>query len=58
MWFGVTLIVVGVIFMLDNFGFLSEGAWDYIWPILIIIIGAYLILKRPVDCKVEDGKDK
>lgn len=58
MWLGVTLVVVGVIFMLDNFGFLSHQAWDIIWPMLIIIIGIYLILKKPASVKVEDCKEK
>ena len=58
MLFGITLIVVGVIFMLDNFGFLSDGAWDYVWPTIIIIIGVYLVLKKPTNCKIEEKKDK
>lgn len=58
MWFGVTLVVVGVIFMLDNFGFLSHQAWDIIWPLLIVIIGVYLIFKRPASVRAEDKKEK
>lgn len=59
MWFGVTLVVVGIIFLLDNFGFLSHRAWDVIWPALIILIGIYLIAKKPqgnTEKKTEEKK--
>ena len=47
MWFGITLIVVGVVFLLDNVGFLSHEAWDIIWPVVIIVIGVFMTLKKP-----------
>ncbi len=56
MWFGVTLIVVGVIFLLDSIGFLSHEAWDIIWPVMIIIIGIFVLFKKPTIREV--GREK
>lgn len=32
--------------MLQNLGYISEGAWAIIWPAILIIIGLGIILKR------------
>ena len=41
--FGVVLIVVGAIFLVDQFG-IFRFAWRVFWPILLIAIGAVLVL--------------
>ena len=46
MWFGVAIIIVGVVLLLQNLGLVSGGAWDIIWPALIVIIGASILAKR------------
>jgi hypothetical protein len=41
---GSILIFLGVFFMLKNFfGWLS---FDYVWPIVLIIVGAIILFKR------------
>jgi hypothetical protein len=42
---GVLLIVVGVIFLLQNFGLLVWD-WDRVWPVLLIVIGILLLVRR------------
>ncbi|MEK7168056.1 MAG: DUF5668 domain-containing protein [Patescibacteria group bacterium] len=44
--FGVALIVVGAVFLLKNLGIISGFAWDVVWPILVIVIGAAMLLKK------------
>lgn len=39
------LVAVGVIFLLNNLGFISGGFGTY-WPIFLIIIGLGMIWKR------------
>lgn len=46
MWFGVAIIVVGVVLLLQNLGLVSGGAWDLIWPALIVLIGISILAKR------------
>ncbi len=59
MWFGVTLIVVGVVFLLDNVGFLSHEAWDVIWPMVIVVIGIFVLFKKPNIREIKaEKKDK
>lgn len=43
---GPILIIIGIVFLLQNLGYISEGAWSIIWPAILIIIGLGLILKR------------
>ena len=46
MWFGVAIIVVGVVLLLQNLGLVTGGAWSIVWPALIIILGIALIAKN------------
>ena len=43
---GFILIIIGIVFLLQNFGYISEGAWSIIWPAILIVIGLEIILKR------------
>ena len=45
-WFGILLILIGVIFLLKNFNFIRWFDSDLIWPLIIILIGAWLLIKR------------
>jgi hypothetical protein len=42
---GIWLIVVGGIFLLNNFGFLRWNAWGKLWPLFIIITGFFMIFR-------------
>lgn len=46
MWFGVAIIIVGVILLLQNLGFVSGGVWEVVWPALIILLGVSILAKR------------
>ncbi len=41
--FGVILIVVGVLFLFENF--FAWFTWDYIWPSAIIAFGVYKVMR-------------
>ena len=43
---GLILIIIGAVFLLQNLGYISEGAWSIIWPAILIVIGLAVILKR------------
>ncbi len=46
MFFAYFLIVVGVVFLLKNFGILPAGSWGIIWPSLLIAWGLSMIFGR------------
>ncbi len=44
--FGAALIIVGLVFLLKNTGFMPDIAWDIIWPIILIVFGATMVFKK------------
>ena len=45
MFFALLLILLGLIYLLKNLGFLVGSIWAIVWPSLLILIGIYLIIK-------------
>lgn len=43
---GIVLIVLGLVFFLQNTGFIPYDTWNNIWPILLVLIGAGLMFSR------------
>lgn len=41
---GVVLIIIGGVFMLAKLDILERSAWHYTWPLLIIILGLWVLL--------------
>ncbi len=62
---GVFLILLGILFLLNNFGLLSFSFMKIYWPFLLIVLGAYLIYrevaqknKKEEIAKVDGGEEK
>ena len=47
----IILIGLGVILLLNQMGFVTEMLWGYMWPLLFIALGAWLIYRRVSDTK-------
>jgi hypothetical protein len=45
-FWGSALVVVGVLLLLGNTGVLNNVSWDYVWPVLLIAFGVWLIVGR------------
>ena len=45
MFFGVLLIVMGILMLLDQIGVIYGDWWDYFWPTVIVAIGVSMIFK-------------
>ena len=58
MWFGVSIIIVGVVLLLQNLGLVSGGAWNIIWPALIIILGVSILARKDRRISFEDKEPK
>lgn len=46
MAFGIMLVIVGTVFLLQNLGYFSVEAWNILWPALLIGLGLAMIAKR------------
>lgn len=46
LWLGIILIVAGAYFLLDNLGYLNAFRWDVFWPVVLIAIGIFVLLRR------------
>ena len=44
MFFGIVLIILGGLLLLNEMGIIHWSFWRYIWPILIIAVGVKLIV--------------
>ncbi len=45
-WFGIILILLGIFFLLENLHLIPWVDKDILWPIIIILVGAWLLIKR------------
>ena len=43
---GVVLVVLGLVFFLQNTGFIPFDTWNNIWPILLILVGLVMTFSR------------
>jgi hypothetical protein len=46
MWVGFVLVCNGILVLLSNMDIIRGDVWNYIWPLILIIFGISLILKR------------
>lgn len=45
-WFGIALVVIGIWFLLENFGFGLHINLGRLWPVILIAAGGYFILQK------------
>lgn len=45
-WFGVGILVLGLLILLANYNVLVWGAIFRLWPILLVLLGIYLMIKK------------
>lgn len=47
MRFSIVVLLLGVVFLLRNLGFLTPiASWDIVWPILLIALGLFMMFKK------------
>jgi len=46
MFMPLLLIILGVVFLLENLGFLPWLNWSLIWPIILILAGLSMLKKQ------------
>lgn len=43
LFWGIILILVGILLLLDNLGLLPTSAWQIIWPLALVALGAWIM---------------
>ena len=43
---GILLVAIGAVFLLGNMGAFRFVDWHYIWPLVLIALGVYLVAQR------------
>lgn len=46
MWFGVIILVIGLLFLFNNFGVFGFYTLDRFWPLVVIIVGLLLLYRK------------
>ena len=44
MFWGIVLLIVGGLFLLQNMGLLAVNVWNLVWPIFLILLGAWFLI--------------
>lgn len=60
MFIGLAIIIIGIVFLLENMGLISSSAWQLIWPCLLIVLGLCMIFKTSgfYCCKANEARTK
>jgi hypothetical protein len=45
MWFGLFLVCLGILYLLDNLHIIFIDVWDIALPLLLVVIGLRLIFR-------------
>lgn len=46
MFLGLMILVVGIVFLMQNLGYISGGVWEVLWPSFLIITGLVMIFRQ------------
>lgn len=44
MFFGIVLVIIGVLLLLNEMNIIYWSFWSYIWPVIIIAVGTRMII--------------
>lgn len=45
MFLGLLVLVIGIVFLLQNLGYIGGNVWGIIWPVIIIVVGLSMVMK-------------
>lgn len=46
MRFGIVLIIIGLLALLNNVGYLTAETMQVVWPVTLVVVGAWMMLRR------------
>lgn len=50
MFFGLIVLALGIIFLMQNLGYISGSVWEIIWPSALIIMGLVILFRNKGNC--------
>lgn len=50
MFVGIAIILIGLILLFQNLGWISGNVWQIVWPVLLIAAGLSMICKKHGKC--------
>ncbi len=45
-WIGIIIIGLGLVLLLNNLGFLSDSTLNTYWPIILVVVGLAILLRK------------
>jgi hypothetical protein len=54
MFWGLLLVLLGVLMLLDQMGILAGDIWDIFWPLALVALGLSMIIKHKRTPKAHD----
>jgi hypothetical protein len=45
MWFGLVVLALGILLLLQNLGILHADVWQVLWPVILILLGLSIVIK-------------
>ncbi len=46
MFIGILILALGVIFLLQNLGYIQGSLWQVIWPLALMALGISILLEK------------
>ncbi len=46
MFIASVFIILGLVFLLKNLGLITAATWSVVWPLVLILIGVYILWKQ------------
>ena len=43
---GIAFVIIGALFLMKNLGLIQGIAWDIVWPLILVVLGISLIIKK------------
>lgn len=44
--FGLVLVILGILFLLEAMGIIAGSFWSYFWPVILIVVGLNFMSKE------------
>ena len=58
MFVGALILIVGIVFLMQNLGYISGNVWQVIWPLIVIVAGFSMIIRNRRSGKIFEKKKK
>lgn len=50
MFLGLLVLAAGIVFLMQNLGYISGSVWNILWPSFVIIAGLVMIMRQKNNC--------